>query len=115
MSEYLAMAGINKPAEFKPLTQREQNKFHLNSLINPALYIKAGFSGAIDLKNDKPEEWEEGASGYGKRFGNVLAQYGIQCTVTSAVERGQPPFRFRVRMVSGSGPVLLRRQLSGAP
>ena len=83
--DYLAMAGTNKAADFQPLTQREKNKLYLNSLINPVLYFKAGLSGAIDHKNDKPEEWEQGASGYGKRTGNVLAQYGIQRTVTFGI------------------------------
>ena len=80
--DYLAMTGTNRTANFKPLTQRERNTAYLESLINPVLYFKAGLSGALDLRSNKPEEWEQGASGYGKRFGNILAQYGIQRTVT---------------------------------
>ena len=80
--DYLAMTGTNRAVVFKPQTQHERNSTYLHSLINPVLYLKAGMSGAIDLKNDKPEEWEQGASGYGKRFANILAQYGIQRTVT---------------------------------
>ena len=76
------MTGTNRTVNFKPQTQRERNSTYLKSLINPVLYFKAGMSGAIDLRNHKPEEWEQGASGYGKRFGNILAQYGIQRTVT---------------------------------
>jgi hypothetical protein len=34
---------------------------------------------------DKPSEWEQGASGYGKRFANILGQYSIQRTVTLSV------------------------------
>ena len=80
--DYLTMTGTNRTLVFKPLTQRERNSAYVESLINPILYVKAGISGAIDLRNHKPEEWEQGASGYGKRFGNILAQYGIQRTVT---------------------------------
>jgi hypothetical protein len=80
--DYLTMAGTAKSADFKPLSQQERNRNYLKSLINPVLYVKGAMSGAIDLKNDKPEEWEQGASGYAKRTGNILAQYGIQRTVT---------------------------------
>jgi len=45
-------------------------------------YMKAGFSAGIDQGKDKPEEWEQGASGYGKRFANIVGQYSIQRTVT---------------------------------
>ena len=80
--DYLTMAGTQTAADFKPLSQRERNSIYLRSLINPVWYLKGGFSGAIDLKNDKPREWEQGASGYGKRFGNIMGQYAIQRTVT---------------------------------
>jgi hypothetical protein len=80
--DYLSMAGTDTAADFKPLTQHEQTSLYLKSLINPVLYLKGALSGAIDLKNDKPQGWEQGASGYGKRVGNILAQYGIQRTVT---------------------------------
>ncbi len=80
--DYLAMTGTSRPVDFKPLTQHERDSAYLHSLINPVLFFKAGLSGAIDLRNHKPEEWEQGATGYGKRFGNILAQYGIQRTVT---------------------------------
>ncbi len=73
---------VTDGSEFKPLTRREQANAYLKSLINPVLYFKAAASGAIDLSNDKPREWGQGASGYGQRVGNILAQYGIQRTAT---------------------------------
>jgi hypothetical protein len=51
-------------------------------MVNPLGYIKAGFSAGIDQWKDKPSEWEQGASGYGKRYANILGQYSIQRTVT---------------------------------
>ncbi len=51
-------------------------------MINPLGYAKGVFSAGIDQWKDKPEEWEQGASGYGKRFGNIVGQYSIQRTVT---------------------------------
>ncbi len=79
---YLNMAGTTKASGFKPLTQPERNHLYFKSMVNPIGYVKAGFSAGIDQLNDKPPEWEQGASGYGKRYANILGQYYIQKTVT---------------------------------
>jgi hypothetical protein len=50
--------------------------------VNPLSFAKAGFSAGLDQWSDKPPEWEQGASGYGKRFANILCQYTIQRSVT---------------------------------
>lgn len=79
---YLNMAGTKKSNEFVPMTQAERNRLYFKTMMNPLCFVKAGFSAGIDQANDKPEEWEQGASGYGKRFANILGQYSIQRTVT---------------------------------
>ena len=79
---YLNMAGAEKASDFHPLTQHERTQIYLKTMVNPLGYLKAGFSAGIDQWKDKPEEWEQGASGYGKRFANILGQYSIQRTVT---------------------------------
>jgi hypothetical protein len=79
---YLNMAGTKKSNEFVPMTQAQRNRLYFKTMVNPLGFVKAGFSAGIDQANDKPEEWEQGASGYGKRFANILGQYSIQRTVT---------------------------------
>jgi hypothetical protein len=79
---YLNMAGTKKTSEFQPLTQRERTHLYYKTMVNPLGFVKAGFSGGIDQWEDKPVEWEQGASGYGKRFANILGQYSIQRTAT---------------------------------
>jgi hypothetical protein len=79
---YLNMAGTKKASEFRPLTQQERTKIYLNTMVSPLGYLKAGFSAGIDQWKDSPSEWQQGASGYGKRFANILGQYSIQRTVT---------------------------------
>jgi len=79
---YLNMAGTTKASDFRPLTQRERTHLYFKTMVNPLGYFKAGFSAGIDQWNDKPEEWQQGASGYGKRFANIVGQYSIQRTVT---------------------------------
>jgi hypothetical protein len=78
----LNMAGTEKSKEFRPLTQAERNHLYFSTMINPLSFARCAFSAGIDQANDKPEEWEQGASGYGKRFANILGQYSIQRTVT---------------------------------
>ena len=79
---YLNMAGTTKAQDFQPLSQKERTQLYLKTMANPLGYVKAGFSAGIDQWKDKPSEWEQGASGYGKRFANILGQYAIQRTVT---------------------------------
>jgi hypothetical protein len=79
---YLNMAGAKKAADFRPMTQPERNRLYLKTMVNPIGFFKVGFSAGIDQWNDKPEEWGQGASGYGKRFANIEGQYAIQRTVT---------------------------------
>ena len=83
---YLNMAGTKVATDFRPLNQRERNIIYGKSLINPIWYFKGAMSGAWDLKNDKPEEWEQGASGYGKRVANIMGQYAIQRSVAFGLE-----------------------------
>jgi hypothetical protein len=83
---YLNMAGTEKASEFRPLTRPERTKIYLKTMVNPVGYLKAGFSAGIDQFNDKPSEWEQGASGYGRRFANILGQYSIQRTVTFGLD-----------------------------
>jgi hypothetical protein len=79
---YLNMAGTEKSNEFRPMTQPERTRLYFKTMVNPIGFVKTGFSAGIDQAKDKPTEWEQGASGYGKRFANILGQYSIQRTVT---------------------------------
>lgn len=76
------MAGTDNARQFRPLSQSERNRLYIQSMINPLSFVRVAASAAIDQAKDKPEEWEQGASGYGKRNVNIFAQYSIQRTVT---------------------------------
>ena len=78
---YLNMSET-KASKFRPLTQSERTNIYLKTMVNPIGFLKVGFSAGIDQWKDKPSEWEQGASGYGKRSANILGQYSIQRTVT---------------------------------
>jgi hypothetical protein len=79
---YLNMAGTKNSNEFLPMTQAERNRLYFKTMVNPLSFAKSGLSAGIDQANDKPKEWEQGASGYGRRFANILGQNSIQRTVS---------------------------------
>ena len=79
---YLNMAGTKKSNEFLPMTQAERNRLYFKTMVNPLGFAKSGLSAGLDQADDKPEEWEQGASGYGRRFANILGQNSIQRTVS---------------------------------
>jgi hypothetical protein len=83
---YLKMTNQGKPEEFKPLTQGERNKSFAKSWINPVWYVRGAASAAINQWHDTPEEWEQGASGYGKRYADIMGQYAIRQTVMFGFE-----------------------------
>ena len=80
--DLLNMAGAQKAKEFRPLAQHERNHQYLASMVNPLSFVRCAASAGIDHAKDKPLEWEQGASGYGKRYANIIGQYSVQRTVT---------------------------------
>jgi hypothetical protein len=82
----LNMEGTKNSKAFSAMTQPERNRFYFRSMINPLSFVRCAFSAGIDQANNKPSEWEQGASGYGKRFANILGQYSIQRTVSYGLE-----------------------------
>jgi hypothetical protein len=83
---YLNMAGTKTATAFQPLTQKERNLLYGKSLINPVWYVKGGVSAAQNQWKDKPYEWGQGASGYGKRYADIMGQYAIQKTTMFGLE-----------------------------
>jgi len=85
---YLNMAGTKNADQFAPLSQRERTRIYWKTMVNPLGYIKAASSAGLDQWNHKPEEWQQGAAGYGRRFANIVGQYSIQRTVTFVLSSG---------------------------
>lgn len=85
---YLNMAETKDASQFTPLSQSERTRIYWKTMVNPLGYIKAATSAGIDQWGDKPQEWQQGAAGYGKRFANILGQYSIQRSVTFVLSSG---------------------------
>jgi hypothetical protein len=82
---YLNVAA-SRSDSFRPLTQAERNRLFGKSLINPLWYAKGAASAGQNLLKHDPREWELGASGYLKRYGDIMGQYAIRKTVVFGFE-----------------------------
>jgi hypothetical protein len=62
-------------------TREERFKRYLKSTVGPGRLAWTAASAGIDQWNDSPEEWEQGAKGYGRRYASSLGQNAINQTV----------------------------------
>jgi hypothetical protein len=67
-------------------SERERFKRYINSTIGPFRLARIAASAGIDQWRDSPEEWGQGAKGYGRRFASGLGQNAIQQTVTYGLD-----------------------------
>jgi hypothetical protein len=72
--------GSTKPAFVFP-TREQRLKRYVKSVVGPFSLLGIGVSAGIDQWRDDPEEWEQGASGYGKRYASQFGKIAIQETV----------------------------------
>jgi hypothetical protein len=77
---FLNMAGTMKVEDFRPMTQGERTRLYVKTMANPLSYAIAGFHAGVDQASDDPQEWEQGASGYLKRFASVAGGDAIART-----------------------------------
>jgi hypothetical protein len=66
--------------------KRERFKRYVNSTVGPFRLVRTGVSAGLQQWSDSPEEWEQGASGYGKRYASGLGRNAIQQTVTYGLD-----------------------------
>lgn len=62
-------------------TRRERFDRYIKSMVGPFSLLNTAVSAGINQWQDNPEEWEQGASGYGKRYASGFGVKAIQQTV----------------------------------
>src|SRR5690242_15570068 len=67
-------------------TERERRKRYIMNLVGPFRLARTAASAGIEQWRDSPEEWGQGAKGYGKRFASGMGQNAIQQTVTYGLD-----------------------------
>jgi hypothetical protein len=63
-------------------------RFHryVKNVVGPMSLVRSAAGAAIGQADDSPTEWEQGASGYGKRFASQLGRSAIQETVSYGLQ-----------------------------
>jgi hypothetical protein len=67
-------------------SERVRFKRYVKNTIGPFRLARTAFSAGIDQWSDSPEEWGQGAQGYGKRFASGMGRNAIQQTVTYGLD-----------------------------
>jgi hypothetical protein len=62
-------------------TKRERFNRYVLSVVGPFSLLSTGISAGINQWRDRPVEWEQGASGYGKRYASEFGRTAIQQTI----------------------------------
>lgn len=69
-------------------TPKERFKRYLSSTVGPTRLGWTAATAGINQWRDHPEEWGQGAKGYGRRYASNLGQNAIQQTVTYGLDMG---------------------------
>jgi len=67
-------------------SERERLKRYVQSTVGPWRLARTAFSAGIDQWRDQPEEWGQGAKGFGRRYASSFGQNAIQQTVTYGLD-----------------------------
>lgn len=69
-------------------TRRERFDRYVKSTVGPFSLLNSGMVAGINQWRDTPDEWEQGMSGYGKRYASSFGRNAIQHTVIYGLDSG---------------------------
>ena len=67
-------------------TAEERFKRYVKDTVGPWRLARTGAAAGIDQWRDTPEEWGQGAKGFGKRFASGLGRNAVQQTITYGLD-----------------------------
>jgi hypothetical protein len=67
-------------------TNGERFRRYVKSTVGPFPLARIAASAGIQQASDSPEEWGQGAKGYGKRFASAFGRNAIQQTITYGLD-----------------------------
>jgi hypothetical protein len=71
-----------------PMTGRERMNYYLYSLTGPQAFVYSAAQAGVNQARNAPQEWGQGAEGYGRRFGSAYGQHVIGTTVGNVIAFG---------------------------
>jgi hypothetical protein len=67
-------------------TPKERFNRYLKSMFGPSALIRSAVAAGINQWQDSPEEWEQGMSGYGKRFASSFGRNAVHHTIVYGMD-----------------------------
>ncbi len=67
-------------------TRRQRFDRYVKSTVGPSSLAGSAIAGGIDQWRDHPDEWEQGAKGYGKRYASDFGRNAIQQSVVYGLD-----------------------------
>ena len=72
-----ATASQGLMSSYQTPTPKEQFRRYMISAYGPLAFLRAGVAAGIDQARNTPEEWGQGAEGYGRRIGSQFGRSAI--------------------------------------
>jgi hypothetical protein len=70
--------------EFTPLSNPQKFQLYLREFTRPSSYLGPAFGATVQHFRDRPEEWDQGATGLSQRYGDRLARGAVRDSVRYA-------------------------------
>jgi hypothetical protein len=67
-------------------SRKERFNRYVKSMFGPTALLRSAINAGINQWKDSPEEWGQGASGYGKRYASSFGKNAIRHTVTYGLD-----------------------------
>src|SRR4051812_17376609 len=74
-----------KPAE-RSLSTEEKLALHIKRMTAPASLVASAASAGISQLEDHPEEWGQGAAGYGRRYASSVGFRGARNLIAFGID-----------------------------
>jgi hypothetical protein len=76
---------VRQAEDFVPMTRSERLAHYEYSLFGPQAFLYAVSQAGLNQLRATPQEWGQGAEGYGRRYGSAYAQHIIGATVGNGI------------------------------
>ena len=67
-------------ARYVPMTQAERFRTYLAHTFSPESFLRAAAGAGLNQWKHTPQEWGQGAKGYGRRLASVYGEHVVQAT-----------------------------------
>jgi hypothetical protein len=83
-----AASWVRQAEDFVPMTRSERAAHYAHAILGPEAFVFSAAQAGINQLRNTPEEWQQGAEGYGRRYGNAYAKRIIGQTIENGVAFG---------------------------